>query len=148
MHVHFSASWVSWCQWVWRSNHEVPHDSSSVLVSRCCCWRFCCCSPAPLQSLDLLITSTLPPAEPLNCLCFLPPSIFKRFGVFLAAETPQPLTPSRYCWKSSNTFSIFFFLLCMRLQQHQHKLRPHGSYQSNDKNCHPGPREGAVSGLV
>lgn len=41
----------------------------------------------------------------------------------------------------------FFFLLCLRLQQHQHKLRTHGSYQSNDKNCHPGPGVAAVTGV-
>lgn len=35
-------------------------------------------SSCSLQSLDLLISSTLPPAEPLNCCHFLPPSIFKR----------------------------------------------------------------------
>lgn len=83
------------------SNHEVPDDSSTVLVSRAQllvevsaggsaavlldkfwgCWLWgggSWPSSCSLQSLDLLISSTLPPAEPLNCCHFLPPSIFKR----------------------------------------------------------------------
>lgn len=70
-----------------------------------------------LQSLDLLVSSTLPPAEPLNAATFCRRPSSKDWS-FLAAEAPQPLTPSGSRWKSSNTFSTFFFsLLCTRLLQ-------------------------------
>lgn len=51
------------------------------------------------------------------------------------------------------THSQLFFFFCARgCSKHQHKVRPHGSHQSSDKSCQPGPlrkkREAAVPELA
>lgn len=112
--------------------------------------------PGPVPAPSSLWTSSSPPLSlpqsryTAATFCRRPSS---KDWSFLAAEAPQPLTPSGSRWKSSNTFSTFFFPFCARgCSKHQHKVRPHGSHQSSDKSCQPGPlrkkREAAVPELA